>query len=89
MTAIAPETVPETMTDDRPPLWQRLLFLVPVIGWIARDIAKDESNVWWAVGLWVSFWGCSTMLFGLPGLILPALFMTFMMFVFLITITRG
>ena len=69
--------------------WQKILFAIPVIGWVARDIHKDEANVYWAVGLWISFWGCSTLLFGLPGLILPALFMTFVMFCFIILISRG
>lgn len=84
MTTLAVDTA-----SERLPLWQRLLFLIPVLGWIAKDIKRDEANVWWAVGLWVSFWGSMTMLFGLPGLILPALFMTFVMFVFLIVISRG
>lgn len=80
-----------TTDTDRAPLalWQRLLYLVPVIGWVARDIGKDAENVYWAVGLWVSVWGCSTLLFGLPGLICGALFMTFVMFCFIILISRG
>ena len=80
-----------TTDTDRAPLalWQRLLYLVPVIGWVARDIGKDAENVYWAVGLWVSVWGCATLLFGLPGLIFGALFMTFVMFCFIILISRG
>ncbi|MGB0660364.1 MAG: hypothetical protein ACPGNV_09315 [Mangrovicoccus sp.] len=72
------------------PLWQRILFMVPVIGWVMRDVlTKDESNVYWALGLLVSAWAVAILLFGYPGLIIPALALVPTMFLVLILITRG
>ena len=42
--------------QDRPAFWQRLFFAIPVLGWIARDIAKDASNgVYAAVAFLATF----------------------------------
>lgn len=74
----------------RAPMWQRLFFLVPVIGWIARDLvygAKD--TIWYALVAFVSFWMSAILLFGLPGLYIPALFLVPLVFGGLILITRG
>ncbi|QJF52010.1 hypothetical protein [Roseobacter ponti] len=72
------------------PLWQRLFFAVPVIGWIARDVAfGDSSNIWFALIFYVSLWMCSALTFGLPGLYLPALAMVPIIFVLLLAITWG
>ncbi|MBE3638667.1 hypothetical protein [Mangrovicoccus algicola] len=72
-----------------PSRWRRIFHAIPVIGWVARDIEADSANITWALVAWVAFWGCCILLFGLPGLILPALFMTAVMFVLLVLISRG
>ncbi len=74
----------------RLPIWQRLFFAIPLLGWMARDAANGAAEDWYytAAALF-SMWGCSIMLFGLPGLYLPALAMVPVMFLILILISRG
>lgn len=73
-----------------PTLAQRLLFAVPIIGWVARDVLfGDKNNVWAALIAFVSLWMCSALTFGLPGLYLPALALVPVIFLVLILITKG
>ncbi len=75
-------------TTTRMPFWQRLFFSIPVIGWIAKDLLfGDKNNVWFAIIGFVSLWLSSALVFGLPGLYLPALAMVPVIFVLLIFIT--
>ncbi|MGI1662774.1 hypothetical protein ACRDNQ_11085 [Palleronia sp. KMU-117] len=79
-----------TSLPARPPLWLRLFYLVPVFGWIARDTAeKGEENLYYGAGLIVSLWGISAMLFGVPGLYIPALIMVPLVFALLLAISWG
>lgn len=74
----------------RLPAWQRLLYAIPLFGWMARDVAdgKPEDLGYTALAIF-SMWGCSVLLFGLPGLYIPALAMVPVMFLILILISRG
>lgn len=77
-------------TPSKLPLWQRIFFAVPVFGWVARDITfGDKNNIWFAMIAFVSVWLSSALLFGLPGLYLPALALVPFIFVTLIFITWG
>lgn len=72
----------------RLPLWQRLFFAIPVIGWIARDLVfGDKNNIWFALVTFVSLWMISALTFGLPGLYLPAVAMVPIIFLALLFIT--
>ena len=72
----------------RLPLWQRLFFALPVIGWVARDLLfGDKDNIWYALVMFFSLWGIAILTFGLPGLYLPALALVPVMFVVLVLIT--
>lgn len=74
----------------RLPVWQRLFFAIPVFGWLARDAANGKAeDLYYTVGAVLSMWGCSAMVFGLPGLYIPALMMVPVMFLVLILISRG
>ena len=74
----------------RPPMWQRLFFLVPIIGWVARDlIYGDKDTIWYALVAFISLWLSAILLFGLPGLYIPALAMVPVIFLVLILITFG
>lgn len=74
----------------RMPYWQRLFFVIPVIGWVTKDVLfGDKNNVWFALIGFVSLWMCSALTFGLPGLYLPALALVPLMFCVLILITWG
>ena len=76
--------------SPRLPVWQRLLFASPLFGWMARDV-KDGApeDLGYTAAAIVSMWGCSILLFGLPGLYLPALAMVPVMFLILLLISRG
>ena len=75
---------------DRLPLWQRLLFALPFVGRISKEVAYGEAeNFKYALLTLVSLWGSSILLFGIPGLYLPALAMVPVMFILLIAISRG
>jgi len=69
-------------------LAKRAFFAIPILGWIARDVAYgDESNIYFAVIAFVSLWAMSALTFGLPGLYLPAVALVPVMFCMLIAIT--
>ncbi|MEX0318380.1 MAG: hypothetical protein AB3N21_10535 [Ruegeria sp.] len=72
------------------PFWQRLIFAVPLFGWMAREMAEGDADTWYyAAGALFSMWGCSILLFGVPGLYIPALAAVPVMFLLLILISRG
>ena len=75
-------------TPSHPPLWQRVFFAIPVLGWVARDLLfGDKNNVWFAIIGFVSLWLSSALVFGLPGLYLPALALVPVVFIVLLFIT--
>ncbi|WP_278921291.1 MULTISPECIES: hypothetical protein [Pseudophaeobacter] len=75
---------------DRLPLWQRILFALPLLGRIAKEVAYGpEENFIYALISLVCLWGCSVLLFGIPGLYLPAVALVPVIFTLLIAITRG
>lgn len=74
----------------RLPLWQRLFFAIPVLGWVARDLAfGDKHNIWYAITGFVSLWLSSALIFGVPGFYIPALALAPIIFITLIFITWG
>jgi len=52
----------------------RVLFSVPLIGWMIRDAVRgsDESRAWFLANI-ALLWIWSGVLFGYPGVIIPAL----------------
>ncbi len=75
-------------TPTRPPFWQRFFFSIPVLGWVARDLLfGDKNNVWFAIIGFVSLWLSAALVFGLPGLYIPALALVPVMFIVLLCIT--
>ena len=81
-----------TATTTSAPLsrWQRLFFAIPVLGWITRDLLfGDKNNIWFALIGFVSLWMSSALVFGLPGLYIPALILVPLVFVLLLVITWG
>ena len=73
----------------RKPLWLKLFLAIPVIGWVARDLMfGDKDNIWYAIIAFVSLWLSSAIVFGLPGLYLPALALVPVMFLFLIIFAK-
>lgn len=67
-------------------LFERVIFRVPILGRIWKEVAYgQEGNVYYAIATFVSLWGILVLLFGLPGLYLPALCLVPVMFVILIS----
>lgn len=72
------------------PFWQRLIFSVPLFGWIAREMADGDAESWYfGIAALVCIWGCSILLFGVPGLYIPAVAAVPVMFLLLTLIAKG
>jgi hypothetical protein len=65
------------------------LHSIPVLGWIARDIAQDPDSIWYALVILLTVVVLAVMTWGIIVLSLAALAMVPVMFVLLILITRG
>jgi hypothetical protein len=65
------------------------LHSVPVLGWIARDIAHDPDSIWYALVILLTVLVLAVKTWGVMVLSLAALAMVPVMFVLLILITRG
>lgn len=71
-------------------LTERLVFKIPFVGRMAKEISYgDKNNIYYALGAFLSGWACLVLLFGLPGLYLPALALVPVMWTLLILISRG
>jgi len=74
----------------RPSIWLRLFLAIPVIGWVARDLLYgDKDTIWYALIAFVSLWMSSALVFGLPGLYLPALALVPVMFLLIVIYAWG
>jgi hypothetical protein len=71
----------------RPSLASRMFHAIPLIGWIARDIAKDVDAALYAVMIAVTLVILAVMTWGLPALVLTAIAMVPVIFVLLICVT--
>jgi hypothetical protein len=79
-----------TATATDAPLARRILFRVPVIGWILRDLIHGDSDtIWYLLGGLVSLWILSAMTWGLPGLVIPAVAMAPVCLTLIVLVTRG
>ncbi|MFY1706050.1 hypothetical protein [Tritonibacter scottomollicae] len=78
-------TLPPKLTT-----FERIVFRLPILGRIWKEVSYgDEGNIYYALATFFSLWGILVMLFGLPGLYLPAVALVPIMFVILILISRG
>lgn len=72
------------------PLWRRLVYAVPVFGWMLRDVLHGErDNIYYALFTLVALWIMAIMTWGYPAVILPALALVPTVFLGLVLITRG
>ena len=77
-------------TATRRPLWLRLFYLIPIIGWAARDVDRHgEEHILWGLLAIALAWGVFFMLFGYPGLIIPALILVPTIFLYLVAVSWG
>ena len=70
----------------RPSLGLRLVHATPIIGTMARDIARDVNNVFYALVVLVTAVVLAIKLWGLAALTLTALALVPVMFVFFVVI---
>lgn len=64
-------------------------YSVPILGWIARDVARDLSNFWYALVILVTLVVLAVKVWGVVALAMVALACVPLMFVILIAITLG
>ena len=63
-----------TERPERPSRARRTFYAIPVIGWIARDLAEGGSdNIYYLLVAVLSLWAIAVMTWGLPALTLTAL----------------
>lgn len=71
------------------PLPQRLFYAIPVIGWIARDVAFGTSdNIWYALVIALTAVVLAVAAWGLPALVLIAVALVPVCFALLIALAR-
>jgi len=80
-----------TMTHSapRPGPVLRIVYALPIIGQIARDIARDRENIWYALVILLTVLVLAVQTWGVMALSLAALGAVPVMFVVLILITLG
>ncbi|MCC6006303.1 MAG: hypothetical protein JJU40_01345 [Rhodobacteraceae bacterium] len=72
------------------PIWQRLFFAIPVLGWMAHDILyRGRDNIPYAAVTLATFWILAIAQFGLPALLIPMLALVPACMVMLVWLTRG
>lgn len=78
-----------TPQTNRAPLGLRLLYAIPLLGRIARDIAADKDSIFYALMIFVTMVVLAVKTWGLVALAMSALALVPIMFVLLLMITRG
>ncbi|MFN3613457.1 MAG: hypothetical protein ACK4WC_02710 [Rubrimonas sp.] len=68
----------------------RLVFAVPVLGWMLRDMAEgdDQAIMWFAVTV-ICALACAALLFGLPGLVMGMIGMAVFTLIMVLLVTTG
>jgi hypothetical protein len=71
------------------PTLTRSFHSIPVVGWIARDIARDPDSIWYALVILLTVLVLAVKTWGVVALAMTALAAVPVMFVILIAITQG
>ncbi len=66
---------------------RRILYAVPVIGWIARDISRGVENIYYALTIALTVLVLAVQTWGLAALVIAALCLVPLMFAFFIWIS--
>ena len=77
-------TTPQT---QRPPVAVRILYAIPILGQIARDISRGVDNFFYALMIFATCLTLAVLAWGLPALVLTALALVPVMFCLLISTT--
>ncbi len=72
------------------PLFERVIYAIPVIGWMLKDVVHGHrDNKWYFLVAVASTWIIAIMAFGYPAFFLPVLMLVPLAFILLLVITRG
>lgn len=72
------------------PWYARAFYSIPLLGWIARDVAfGSRDNIWYAIVIAVTVWSLSIAQWGLVALTLPFVMAVPLIFVTLVIIASG
>lgn len=89
MSVITPDN-PDPRERNRLPLIERLIYAIPILGWMLKDVVHgDSDNIWYFLATLFCLWVLSAMTWGYPGIIVPALIAVPLVFVGLVLLTRG
>lgn len=68
----------------------RMIYAIPLLGWMLRDAVQgtDESRVWFMLNM-IMLWIFAGVMFGYPGIIIPAIAAAFMVLTALVWMTAG
>jgi len=70
------------------PIVPRLIYSLPVVGWIARDVAfGDKDNIWYALVIALTAVVLAVATYGLPALVMIMLSLVPLMFLFFVAIS--
>ncbi|WP_273522944.1 hypothetical protein [Rhodosalinus sediminis] len=79
-----------TERPQRPSRARRAFYAIPVIGWIARDLAEGGSdNIYYLLVAVLSLWAIAVMTWGLPALTLTAVALVPAIMATLVLLTIG
>jgi len=69
------------------PFYKRAFFAIPVVGWLARDVLYgDHDNIYYLLVIIATLLIVSFSIWGLPALVLIALFIVPFYFAFMIVV---
>ncbi|WP_436637942.1 hypothetical protein [Microbaculum sp. FT89] len=68
----------------------RMIYAIPLLGWMLRDAVQgtDESRVWFMLNM-IMLWIFAGVVFGYPGIIIPAIAAAFMVLITLVLMTAS
>jgi hypothetical protein len=76
--------------EGRLQLWERLIYAVPLIGWMIKDVVHGEpDNIYHFLFAAVCLWIIAGLQFGAVGVVIPALVFVPVIFLTLVLLTRG
>ncbi len=76
-------------SQDDDPLFLKILFLVPVLGWLLKDAVhgNSEAKYYFCINIFVG-WGLAIALIGYPAIIIPALCLVALAFTWILGVCR-
>lgn len=76
--------------SKRLPLLQRIVFSIPVLGWMLKDVIHgDRDNIWYFLFTLMTVWILAMFTFGYPAFIIPVLAAVPVAFFMILLISLG